>query len=533
MADLGFEGPLAGQQAYFAGQQALRAGQQGIEAGDIANRYNEQRIGLERQNAQRQQLDAESLARHRDALTDQTRQQIALARTAAEREQATQDLMRQIWNSALPKQSPGQPGGPPGQPGGPQGGPPGQPGGPQGGGEQSSADPMLDMVEQQRVFAEGLARAGLHSQSADVMKNVTEQFGKLSTARMHETTDRSNRLDMAHKVAVNVNQVVQGINDDASYQRGKMIIMSNSPGMKMPDWFSLPYQYAKPYIDQLKNSSKEAAQYIQIKSETSKNQAMAKEQEALARLNETRAKLEQMELDAARARTAAAVKAGEPPPSVKHPGKGSDKSTAAERMNADQMIRAGNEMYTGFDEILKVGPANMGTFADLAYTKDPGFISGAKKWLANSITEDEMHMYAARLAGVNVSAAIIASGGRAPRVSQMEAEQAAIASLSGQSREVFFDKIHQATLKAIRGVEITRAGSPEQQANLDLITTRLKGIEKQTATALGIASNYKEGSPTSPSAKSAGAQPNIGKDAYDKLKPGDKFWWNGEELTKK
>ena len=487
MAELAFEGPLAGYMAVEQGQQ-------------------------QQQLTREQILNTQALARYHDVSARSAEQEMMLkARQAQESTQRLQ-LAQSMWGKAMQDTKP--------VPGNSTASTPGA--------SPSQSERLGGMLEQQMAYINNLAGAGMITEAQAGMKDLMANADKLSVIRKNETEQTVKGYEGGAKVAAQINGAVAGVKDQATFDMAKMQLMSTLPGMPIPPWFNLPYDQAKPMIEKLQTSTKEGMELAKIKSEIQRNRASAGEQDALRRLNELRAKLEQMEVTAAEERTAAAVKAGEPKPSVLHPDKGSGvvKISAAERTNADQMIRAGNELFTGFDEILKLpAGSSMGTFSDLAYANDPTFIGGAKKWLANKMTSDEAQKYATRLAGVNVAAAIIASGGRAPRVSQMEAEKAAIAELSGQSRQVFFDKIHQATLKAIRGVEITRPGDEQQKNNLELVMTRLKRIEEDTAAAL---KKGKSGRTSS----GAVAQPNITQEAYGKLQKGDKFWWNGEEHTK-
>lgn len=470
----GFEGPVAGMLGYQSAMQDLGQGQlnQELTRGQIAGQA--------------------VLAQESQARAAQIQQQTAAARAAAEREQAKLRMMQSAWPT-----------------GGPGGGTPSEPQTAVHGGAPDPIGTLESQIQQRQEYAINLAKAGLFEESGSVLKGVTEEFHKLGQIRSEIALRRERDTSTSVTANSQVNQILTGVSDEKTFSQAKMMLVSAFPNQPLPGWMGLPYAQAKPYIDQANRSTKEAVEQGKAKSEIAKNRAVEAEQNALARLNKARAQIEELELKVQQERIDAAKKAGEALDSVKRSTKkggatqpGVRPITAAERMNADQMIRAGNEIYTGFDEILKLGPTGLGAFADVAYTKDPTFIGGVKRWLGNKITADEEHMYAARLAGVNVAAAIVASGGRAPRVSQMEAEQAAIASLKGQSRHVYFDKIHQATLKAIRGIEITRAGDEEQQGNLNLIMERLKTIEKQTADALKITSNFDPSKePAKPAAK--------------------------------
>jgi hypothetical protein len=396
-------------------------------------------------------------------------------------------------------------------------------------------DKASGYIDNQMNVVNRLAGAGYFKAANDMFKGLSQEISHLSTANKNYVDTQGKVLKNAHDSASYANQLTLGIKDQASMDRAKMQFLADNPNVPLPGWMNLPYKEAAPYINQIRTSSKEGMEATKTESEILKNRATAAEQNALARLNKLKGDLEAMEVKAQAERQDRAAKAGEPTPSIKDKGKPGGQLSMAERLNADQLIGAANELYTGFDEILKLKPGtSMGTFADLAYSHDPSFIGGAKKWMANKITPDEMHKYAARLAGVNVAAAIIASGGRAPRVSQMEAEQAAVAELSGMSREVFYDKIHQATLKAIRGIERVRTGGDtELQNNLKLAKERLQGTLDQTEDALKVmqqAKTTRGGGRTTPGA--AKAQPNITEAEYGKLQPGESYWFNGVRYTK-
>ena len=343
----------------------------------------------------------------------------------------------------------------------------------------SQSDKLGGMLETQIRYINNLAGSGMMTEATAGLKAVMENADKLSVIRKNETEDQVKKYEGGAKVASQINSALTGVRDQATFDMAKMQLLSTMPGMPgmpVPPWLSLPYSQAKPMIEKLQNSTKEGMEIAKTQSEIVRNRASASEQAQLAALHKAQTRLEDMELAAQTERAALAKKNGEPLPSVKHPDTKKDNVSGPERLNADQLIRAGNDLYTGLDEIMKLSPgAGLGTFSDLAYSKDPTFIGGMKKWMANKVTDNEMHAYATRLAGVNVAAATIASGGRAPRVSQMEAEKAAIAELSGQSRETALDKIHQASLKAIRGIEMTR-GTEEQKNNLELVKARLQGV---------------------------------------------------------
>jgi hypothetical protein len=329
-------------------------------------------------------------------------------------------------------------------------------------------------------------------------------------------------------------QLTLGIKDAKSFDNAKLMWMSENPGRPLLPWMNLPYEQAKPVIDQARAFSKQAVEDMKIRSEIAKNKATAAMEYSHKQVFDAQARYDKVAADAAEEAAAAAKKAGAPTPDPKHPsGAGGAKVTGLERMTANRLILAGNDLYTGLDEIMKLPiGAGRGTLGDVAYSTQDTFTGSAKKWLANKMTKDESHMYATRLAGVGIAAATVASGGMAARISQVEAEQKAIGELSGQSRLVAIDKIHQAALKARRGLELANVKDPQQKEALDLVLSRLTEVEEKTGTILdrmkGGSARAKE--PESP--KPDMSKPNVTQEEYAKLKPGQKFWYGGVEITK-
>lgn len=406
-------------------------------------------------------------------------------------------------------------------------------------------DPMSRLMAMQEA-------AISHGQidQADKVSNIISQMAYRSTLNeMRKATTEKTQAQTAENARKGIFGLISGAQNQEDFQQRVGLARALFPSMpedvqqilqqpwskdlmtQLRDSFSTPLDRAKigqaeaaiekakssTELDKAKRLTEDSLRQSKIESQ----RALAAEREA-ARLRQVAAtRREAANADLAEAKL---KQQSEHADKVGKEGGKPAKLSANERANADQLIRAGNEVFAGFDEILKMGPQGRGTFADLAYHNEPSFIGAWKKWAANKITPDEAHMYAARLAGVNVAAATIATGGRAPRVSQMEAESQALSELSGQSRRVFYDKIHQASLKAIRGIELTRTDDPEQKQNLELVLKRLKRIESESKASLDKLSKP---TPQDPS------RPNITKEAYDKLKPGDTYWWNGEQMTKK
>ena len=404
------------------------------------------------------------------------------------------------------------------------------PTGPGGSSPFQALDGMQDQMQKQMAFVSQLGQSGLFSQANEAFKGLMESASKYSTIQKNTVDMAGKAAETAFKRAEYANNLATGIRDPQTFAQAQLRFLSDNPGVPMPGWMSLPYDQAKPFIQQIQTSSKEGMAAAKTQSEIIKNRAAAAESAQLSKLNELRTSLEKMELEHQQERLAAARKAGQIAPSVKHEGKEGGQLTAMERTNADQMIGAANSMSTGFEEIMKLPlGTGMGTFADLAYSNEPSFIGGAKKFLSNKITSDESQMYASRLAGVNVAAAILASGGRAPRVSQMEAEKQATAELSGQSRLVAVDKIHQAALKGLNEMRRVRTGGdPELTNNNELAKQRLESIVEDTGNMLDKIKASK-GTFRQPA---AGTKTDVTQDEYNKLKPGQTYWYGGTQHTK-
>ena len=332
-----------------------------------------------------------------------------------------------------------------------------------------------------------IQQAALSHGKLDTATQVSTTMANIAYKQSAEDTKTAQaekfRTEAQTKLRQNLTAGLAAANNQQEWDMARTLLTASTPKELMSDdmkqLLQMPYTPdAVKYLRQLQVDPEQ-----QRKRDKDAADADLKEKDQKRKQAETDARIA---LDRARARAEAALekqRLEKVDKEAKNGGPGA-KISAAERLNADQMIRAGNELFTGFDEILKLGPTSLGPFSDIAYHNDPTYLGSAKKWMANKMTEDEQHAYATRLAGVNVAAAILASGGRAPRVSQMEAEKQALAELAGQSHETFFDKIHQATLKAIRGIEISRTDDPQQLNNLKMVQSRLEAVEKETRDSL-------------------------------------------------
>lgn len=402
--------------------------------------------------------------------------------------------------------------------------------------------------EQQKKYQQALAQAQqkqtqqssqIVSEGPDFMgqiesrMNIALSYGQLGDAEKlskmaNETKEKQAQAlehvqaaaDKKAQAAVKRTELGEGlltsVKDPQSYQQA---LEQYKSAAGEDDWYK--YMKTQPYSPQLIDLAKsyltkqrDAAAQEKDKAEAL---AVARNAASLEKLRRAQTAKDEYELQYAKTHDLAVNKA-EGKPAVSKVG-------AVEALNTQQLIRAGQDVATGLNEILKlpVG-AHMGTFSDVAFSHDPTFLGSAKKLMANKMTSDESQAYATRLAGVAVAAATIASGGRAARISQVEAESNALKELAGQSKQTALDKIHQASLKALRGIELSRPANDEQKEQLELVKSRLADIEQTTGSAL---ENLKSGK-----AKKDAPQPNISKEEYSKLKPGDTFYFNGEKHTK-
>jgi hypothetical protein len=341
-------------------------------------------------------------------------------------------------------------------------------------------DQASSFLDNQMYTISQLANGGYFQAANELFHKTTQDISHLSAAGKNMVDSQGKLLKNAQDSASYANQLTLGIKDQGSLDRAKLQFLADNPNMPLPGWMNLPWNQAAPYVKQIQESSKEGMEAAKLKSEIDKNKATAAEQSALSRLNKLKADLEEMEVKAQRERQDRAVKAGEPIPSIHDKAKGV--LSANERMNAQMMTGAGNTLAIGLEEILKLPiGTGKGTFADLAYSDEPSFLGGAKKFLANTLTKDQQQFYATRLVGSNVAAATLANQGRAPRVSQMNAEEAALATLSGQSGLVAIDKVNQAALKALNELQATRTGGDlELENNLALTRRRFEHLVEVT-----------------------------------------------------
>lgn len=520
---IGFEGPLAGYlevQDNIQNQELVR--QQILQTQALAKQQASS-TAFNEANTQKVLYDIES---------DKQKKADARSKAAA---------IQRLW--ALSQGPAGVPS--PGMSGAPTG-PPG-----------SNVERLDADLSRKIEYVNSLADNGYITEAQEASKDLSKVAANLSVVRKNQTDDKIKNIEGGVKVATTVNNLMLGVKDQGSFDRAKIQFLSMFPGSPPPPFFNLPYDTAKPFLSQIQKTSVEAIDRNSKLAQTAKESSQAEQARQSANLERLRIQLHEMEVKAAQAAQAAAEKAGQLPPSVLRPGSNVQTNdndggkpymgerrivnmTGPQKHTAQRLVTAANELYTGFDEILAMPAGSLGTFQDLAEHKDPTVIGGIKKWAANKITSDESHMYAARLAGVSVAAAILASVGSAPRVSQIVAEQAAVTQLAGQSRLVFFDRIHQASLKAYRALETVEAGSAQSAENLDLVQNRLKEVIERTDKILvNMGQKPKHSLTRDKSTDTAGGNNNNGapvtiasQEEYNKLPSGTKFTWNGKSYTK-
>lgn len=291
-------------------------------------------------------------------------------------------------------------------------------------------------------------------------------------------------------------QLLTGVTDEQSYRTALEQYRATAGDDK---WYQ--YMKAQPYspavVKQAQGFLTKQRSQVQEQLDRERIEAMRSDTARKIKLAEAQIEHWKKEEEIQRERATKNEKAGGP--------------TAVSKIQATKnanMYNAASDVAMGLEEIMKLPVAGMGTFADLAYSNEPSVTGSINKWLANKATNDEAHMYATRLAGLAVAATRIANSGDVPRMSQVEAEQRAIASLSGQSRRVYFDKINQAALKALNSLENTTPADEVQSELRDKQVARLQKIVEQTDKILSM-KGKKAKAQAGPGNPPAGVAPDV------------------------
>ena len=268
MAGAAFEGPLAGYMAVEQGQ-------------------------LDQQHSKSQILEAQSLARYHDTQVKSAEQEMALKAQQQQIAMQKQKQMQELWARAHP-----QGGGQPGQPG--QGGqvPP------------SQIDKMDELLGQQMDYIDKLGQNGLFSEAEAGLKELLVNADKLSVVKKNEVEAKGKQFENGAKAVAKINDTMVGVKDQQSFDMAKLQYMSAFPGTAIPAWFSLPYSQAKPMVEKIQKSSEEGLKALKTQAEILRTNAQTAEQQALTKLQNLRARLEEGKIKAQNIRNDAAGKAG-------------------------------------------------------------------------------------------------------------------------------------------------------------------------------------------------------------------------------
>ena len=268
---------------------------------DIFGAIQGQQQGELTQQLTRQQIvEAQQLAGYRQAQTQQLQQQMAAEQQALARQAQAQEVWKRTQGGA--PAAPAAPAGgaaPAAAPGtmGAMGAAPAAPGAAPAapGAAPAAQTPMAMMdalLDQRAKYAKGLYDAGLIGEGDAAMKDLVPAMQHLATANKEQVQMQGEQIKNADNGLKFVQTVSLAVKDKPSFDRFKMQLMTSGAPLNpmQQQLVSMPYEQAKPFIDDWSKTSK-------VSLENQRIQAQIGQERARAYASNMRGKVEQLTLD--------------------------------------------------------------------------------------------------------------------------------------------------------------------------------------------------------------------------------------------
>ena len=407
---------------------------------DIFGAIQGQQQGELTQQLTRQQIvEAQQLAGYRQAQTQQLQQQMAAQQQALARQAQAQEVWKRTQGGApaapaapaggaAPAAAPGTMGAMGAAPAAPSAAPAAPGAAPAAQTPMAMMDALLD---QRAKYAKGLYDAGLIGEGDAAMKNLVPAMQQLATANKEQVQMQGEQIKNADNGLKFVQTVSLAVKDKPSFDRFKMQLMTSGAPLNpmQQQLVSMPYEQAKPFIDDWSKTSK-------VSLENQRIQAQIGQERARAYASNMRGKVEQLTLDRDKRlqddykESVSKMKlAGTPDTKIpsftewneglKHPA---TKGAAMERARGEQIIGATKELGRSMNIIASM-PITVSGGMFGSKKASTGFFDAPLNTIAGKLTTDAERQYGIAASNVGQALAIIESGGYKPGQTQINAYQ--------------------------------------------------------------------------------------------------------------
>ena len=301
---------------------------------------------------------------------------------------------------------------------------------------------IMDALVSQRIkYAKGLYDAGLIDQGDAAMKDIAPTMQYLAMAAKDQVQTQGEQIKNADAGLKMTQTLSLAIKDKPSFERFKMqMLQSGAPlNPAQQQLVSMPYEQAKPYIDDYLKTSK-------ISLENQRIQAQIGQARAQANASNMRANVEKLTLDRDKRLTddykdsVAKMKlAGTPETKIpsfsewseglKHPA---TKGAAMERARGEQIIGATKELARSINIIADM-PITVSGGIFGSRKASTGFFDAPLNTLAGKLTTDAERQYGIVASNLGQAMAIIESGGYKPGQTQINYYQDKLRWVPGDS----------------------------------------------------------------------------------------------------
>lgn len=409
------------------GQQLGEA--QLVEAQQLA-KYRPIEMQLKMQEAQARMQEAQQLGKYRAAETEKLGLESAAMRSA----QARQAQAQEIWRRGQGGAQGAAPAGGAAPSGAPAGGamPSAPAAAPNAGPAAQTPIALMNSLFGQRAnYAKNLYDAGLIGEGDDAMKAIVPDMQKLAQAQKEQVQIQGEQIKNADAGLKFVEEMSLAVKDKPSFERFKMqMLQSGAPLSPMgAQLVNMPYEQAKPYIDDWSKTSK-------VSLENKRIEAQIGQERANAYSADMRGKVEKLNIDRDKRLqddykdTVSKMKlAGTPDTKIpsfsewneglKHPA---TKGSAQERARGEQIIGATKELSRSMNIIASMPiTVSSGTFG---FKKaNTGFFDAPLNSIAGKLTGESERQYGIAASNIGQALAIIESGGYKPGQTQINAYQ--------------------------------------------------------------------------------------------------------------
>lgn len=290
---------------------------------------------------------------------------------------------------------------------------------------------MDALVSQRTKYAKGLYDAGMVVEGDAAMKDLVPAMQHLATANKEQVQMQGEQIKNADNGLKFVQTVSLAVKDKPSFDRFKMQLMTSGAPLNpmQQQLVSMPYEQAKPFIDDWSKTSK-------VSLENQRIQAQINQERARAYASNMRGKVEQLTLDRDKRlqddykESVSKMKlAGTPDTKIpsftewneglKHPA---TKGAAMERARGEQIIGATKELGRSMNIIASM-PITVSGGMFGSKKASTGFFDAPLNTIAGKLTTDAERQYGIAASNVGQALAIIESGGYKPGQTQINAYQ--------------------------------------------------------------------------------------------------------------